>query len=629
MPRHHCRELPAVPNKGPHDESPFIEPYELWPCHKAAIALGEPQGMFKRKRKLGSRAGFEKRPQDVAAQRIDIQVDIPEDGCVQLTSRYLFHDLSSVQCSEFLERLSHAPEIDTITMTSKGTQAKLYYCPNTYSYHQAMQSIAQSMRGKPTASVHTPNGSQSGDVSQTVATHHLRPDANEVIRLYRYGTTLSAWQVKHEIPGRLRLKHPALHRKKIVCQAIERELMNALGIESYKVNVLTSTVLVVYDADIVQKYQIIEIVDSALAHAEDPLYKDVPDLNFPLNTLCLPVAATAQWFVPSLIPVATVLFLLMSFPSVKGAYQVLRDERRLGVDVLDTLIVLGCLLIRAVFVGAFVNWCLSLGRLMVDRTRDNSKRMLLNVFGKQPRHVWLCRDGIEVETLLDNLQLHDIIVVHTGEVVPVDGTVTEGLATVDQHTLTGEATPAEKTVGDQVFASTVMLSGKLYVRVEKAGSQTTSAQVSHLLNDAAGYTLLSQSRGEILADRAVVPTLAMGGLAYATAGLAGAMAVVNSDFGTGIRMAAPLAMLTSLTLCAKNGILVKDGRALELMNNIDTILFDKTGTLTRERPEVGAVITCGDLYDEDDIIRYAAAAEHKFSHPIAKAIQHKAESTLR
>ena len=76
----------------------------------------------------------------------------------------------------------------------------------------------------------------------------------------------------------------------------------------------------------------------------------------------------------------------------------------------------------------------------------------------------------------------------------------------------------------------------------------------------------------------------------ATMGPAGAVAVLNSDFGTGIRMAAPLAMLSSLALCANKGILVKDGRALELMNEIDTVLFDKTGTLTRERPEVGRVI---------------------------------------
>ena len=141
-----------------------------------------------------------------------------------------------------------------------------------------------------------------------------------------------------------------------------------------------------------------------------------------------------------------------------------------------------------------------------------------------------------------------------------------------------------------------MVAGKIFVSVEKSGSETASAKISQILNDTAGYKLTSQHKGERLADKAVIPTLAIGAVGMATMGPAGAVAVLNSDFGTGIRMAAPLAMLSSLALCANKGILVKDGRALELMNEVDTVLFDKTGTLTRERPEVGRIIACGGLH---------------------------------
>jgi Cu2+-exporting ATPase len=106
----------------------------------------------------------------------------------------------------------------------------------------------------------------------------------------------------------------------------------------------------------------------------------------------------------------------------------------------------------------------------------------------------------------------------------------------------------------------------------------------------------------------------------------GAVAVLNSDFGTGIRMAAPLAMLTSLALCAHKGILVKDGRALELMNEIDTVLFDKTGTLTRERPEVGHINTYHGN-ERNRLLQLVASAEQRFSHPIAKAILLEFETT--
>jgi Cu2+-exporting ATPase len=260
---------------------------------------------------------------------------------------------------------------------------------------------------------------------------------------------------------------------------------------------------------------------------------------------------------------------------------------------------------------------------LVKKTEDNSKKLLLNAFGKQPRFVWLVQDGVEIEVPLDRVAQGDIVTVHTGEMVPVDGHIVEGMAMIDQHALTGESTPAEKGVGDRVFASTILVAGKIFVSVEQAGSETASSKISQILNDTAGYKLTSQHKGERLADMAVIPTLAVGGLAYAAIGPFGAVAVLNSDLGTGIRMAAPLAMLSSLALCAQNGILVKDGRALELMSEIDTVLFDKTGTLTRERPEVGEIVTANG-HEPNDVIRYAAAAECKFHHPIALAILHRA-----
>ena len=155
-------------------------------------------------------------------------------------------------------------------------------------------------------------------------------------------------------------------------------------------------------------------------------------------------------------------------------------------------------------------WCLSFGRVLVKKTQDNSKKLLLNAFGKQPRYVWLYRDGAEVQIAMDRLEPNDVIVVNTGEVVPVDGIIIHGMAMIDQHALTGESTPAEKGVGDRVFAATLMVAGKILVQVEKSGNETASAKISQILNDTAGYKLSSQQKGERLADKAVIPTLAIG-----------------------------------------------------------------------------------------------------------------------
>jgi heavy metal translocating P-type ATPase len=448
-------------------------------------------------------------------------------------------------------------------------------------------------------------------------------DANGEIRYFRYGTIVTHWEIKHELPGRLRLKNPTLHRKEELCQALERELMNVLGIDYFKINPLTSTVLVQYDRKQLSREQIVEILETALVNAQYPSQKDKVDLHLPLCTASVPLAAVAQFAAPALLPAAAVLFAYTSIPTFKNARAVLFEEKRLGVDVLDAIVVVGCMGTMAIFPGAVLCWCLGFGRVLVKKTQDNSKKLLLNAFGKQPRYVWLYRDGAEVQIAMDRLEPHDVIVVSTGEVVPVDGIIVQGMAMIDQHALTGESTPAEKGVGDRVFAATLMVAGKILVQVEKSGNETASAKISQILNDTAGYKLSSQHKGERLADKAVIPTLVVGAVGMAAMGPGGAVAVLNSDFGTGIRMAAPLAMLSSLALCANKGILVKDGRALELMNEVDTVLFDKTGTLTRERPEVGRIIASPG-FAREQILQFAAAAEKKFHHPIALAILHKA-----
>jgi Cu2+-exporting ATPase len=443
------------------------------------------------------------------------------------------------------------------------------------------------------------------------------------VRLQRYGHRLSTWALRSEIPGRVRLHNDALLLRREACQVIERDLMNTFGIDRYSSSELTATVLIHFDPKQIALHQIVELLDLALARSTDTPTSPV-DLDLPICTASVALAA-ASTFVPALAPLSAAVFLYSVIPSFKNAYQVVVKDKRVGVDVLDAIVVLTCLATNKVLAGTVLGFTLGLSRKLVQRTEDNSKKMLLNVFGKQPRFVWLEVDGAEVETPLERLKLHDIIVVHTGETMPVDGKVVEGMAMVDQHTLTGESAPVEKIKGDNVLASTTLIAGKLRVAVSSAGEDTTSAKLARILNDTAGYKLKSQSKGEELADRAVLPTLALGALGLATAGVNGATAVVNCDLGTGIRMAAPIAMLSSLTLSAEQGILVKDGRALELLRNVDTFLFDKTGTLTRERPEVGRIFTYAE-YSSEQILQWAAAAEHKFSHPIAKAILDQARA---
>jgi heavy metal translocating P-type ATPase len=422
----------------------------------------------------------------------------------------------------------------------------------------------------------------------------------------------------------LRLRNPILFRKSPLCRAIEHELMGVDGIDRFSAHPITASVLVHFDPRRLTRTAIIEILDGALAEAERPAAPDAPELHLPLCTASIPIAATAQFAAPALLPAAALLYVYTSVPTLKEARRVLVGEKRLGVDFLDAVAMVGCLGTMSIFPGAVCCWCLSLGRTLVRKSHERSQRLLLDAFGKQPRHAWLCRDGAEVRVPTERLEKGDVIAIHTGEVAPVDGHVVEGMALVDQHALTGESAPAEKGVGDRVFASTLLVAGEVRVSVETSGSETASARIGRILRDTAGYKMSLQHKGERLAGIAVIPTLGVGALAMATMGPVGAVAVLNSDLGTAIRMAAPLAMLSSLSLCASKGVLVKDGRAPEQMNRVDTVLFDRTGTLTRDQPEVGRIIATPG-WTAGRLLGFAAAAERTFHHPIALAILQKSE----
>ncbi|MBV8378852.1 MAG: heavy metal translocating P-type ATPase [Verrucomicrobia bacterium] len=545
----------------------------------------------------------------------DITVSFPVSNRVQIHSPTLFSAPWNRFTHRFIERTFLVAEVQSVHLDGKKQRAEIRLRGSDSSFREIIKKISSlfSDSSQPAAQAVSFNLPL---VAQTTG--------QKALHVYRHGRKLTTWAIKHATAGRIRFQNELLSRRSELCQAVERELMSVTGVDRYQTNDLTGSVVIYYNRRQIQPLQLLEILDDVLHKSETPA-KTPADLDLPLASTSLGLAAATEFLVPLFFPVSAAVFFYSVIPSFKNAHKVVFKEKRLGVDVLDAIVALTCLATGQIFAGSVLAWCLSFGRKLVKKTEDDSKKMLLNVFGKQPRFVWLYRDGVEIETPLEKLRLGDVIIVHTGETIPVDGEIVDGIAMIDQHALTGESAPAEKAVGDKVFAATIMLAGKIHVAVRSTGSETTSAKLARILNDTAGYKLRSQSHGEELADKAVVPTLALAGLGLGTIGLNGATAIINCDLGTGIRMAAPLGMLTSLTLCAQHGILVKDGRALELLRKVDTFLFDKTGTLTRERPEVGRILAFSS-YSEEQILQWAAAAENKFSHPIARAILSRFES---
>ena len=169
------------------------------------------------------------------------------------------------------------------------------------------------------------------------------------------------------------------------------------------------------------------------------------------------------------------------------------------------------------------------------------------------------------------------------------------------------------------MASTVVLAGRIGVRISKTGEETVAMQIGKILDQTAELKSSLQSQGEVMADKLALPVLGLGMLFYPLFGFSSAAAVFTNELGYKMRLFAPASMLTFLNIASQQGILIKDGRSLELLNQVDTVVFDKTGTLTLEQPMVGQIHTYNGVC-QDDVLRYAAAAEDGQTHPIAKAI---------
>jgi heavy metal translocating P-type ATPase len=311
-------------------------------------------------------------------------------------------------------------------------------------------------------------------------------------------------------------------------------------------------------------------------------------------------------------------------PMFKDSEHSLFKEKRLKNDTLSSIVTLMTAALGQYFAGTIQLFAYHMGNKMVDKSQDTSNKILTKLFHQQPKQVWILKDKVEVEIPLEALQIDDIVVVKAGEVIPIDGTIINGMAMIDQHALTGEAVPAEKGIGESVFAATLMISGKIQIQVKKAGRDTTVSKLCEILNHTATFQTQLQLKGQEWSDKSAVPLMSLSLLSIPYFGISSAVGILFSAPTNSIRVFTSLHTFNHLTLILQQGILIKDGRALEELTQVDTILFDKTGTLTKEQPEIGQIIPCDGL-SEEEILTYAACAERRLTHPIARAILKHAE----
>ena len=295
-------------------------------------------------------------------------------------------------------------------------------------------------------------------------------------------------------------------------------------------------------------------------------------------------------------------------------------RRRLEVEVLDALSI-GVSVLRGDFgTAGSVMFLLNLGSLLEEWTRKKSLDDLARSMALNVDKVWVRSQGTEVLLPLTKVQPGDEIVVRSGNMVPLDGTVIEGEAMVNQAALTGESMPVRKAKGATVYAGTVVEEGECVFLARAAGGANRYDKIVAMIEESEKLKSSTENRALELADKLVPWCLAGTVVTYAlTRNVTRAISILMVDFSCALKLSMPLAVLSAMRECGTAHITVKGGKYLEALAKADTIVFDKTGTLTRATPQVVDIIPFSNS-EKDDVLRLAACLEEHFPHSMANAV---------
>lgn len=295
-------------------------------------------------------------------------------------------------------------------------------------------------------------------------------------------------------------------------------------------------------------------------------------------------------------------------------------SRRLEVEVLDALSI-GVSLLRGDFgTAGSVMFLLNLGSLLEEWTRKKSLDDLARSMALNVDKVWVRSQGTEVLVPLTKVRSGDEVVVRSGNMIPLDGTVLEGEAMVNQAALTGEAMPVRKTEGSTLYAGTVVEEGECVFIAKAEGGSNRYDKIVAMIEESEKLKSSTENRALVLADKLVPWCLGATVVTYLlTRNATRAISCLMVDFSCALKLSMPLAVLSAMHECGSYHITVKGGKYLEALSQADTIVFDKTGTLTRATPQVVEVVPFSGC-NEREVLQLAACLEEHFPHSMANAV---------
>ena len=297
-------------------------------------------------------------------------------------------------------------------------------------------------------------------------------------------------------------------------------------------------------------------------------------------------------------------------------------QRKIEVPVLDATAITVSLVTKDFSTASSIMFLLGIGELLEEWTHKKSVDDLARSMSLNVSKVWLkTPENQEILVESSKIEKGDKVVVHMGNVIPFDGEVLDGDAMVNQASLTGESVPVQRTVGNTVFAGTVVEEGEITIRVKEVEGNNRFDQIVTMIEESEKLKSELEGKAEHYADKLVPWTLGATGFTYLlTRNVTKAMSILMVDFCCALKLAMPISVLSAIREASLYNVTVKGGKFLEAVAEADTIVFDKTGTLTKAHPTVVDVVNFNDEYSSDDMLRVAACLEEHFPHSMAKAV---------
>ena len=462
---------------------------------------------------------------------------------------------------------------------------------------------------------------------------------------------LLACEIVHRLRGRIRIKSKAFkYIGNSLKSEIEKQLLQVRYIENVEISLITGTILIYFEDVSLSDQNLISLIQNTLnSHIfeicknekieksskyviERKLQEESPKeivkkilttaglLGY--NLFFKSKNAVALTGIRRFLNYNTLSTLALAMPVLKNGINSLIKNKRPNADTLSSSAIISSILLGKESAALTIMFLEEVSELLTVYTMEKTRGAIKDMLSVGENYVWkeISEDNVK-RVPIEEIQKDDIIVVQTGEKISVDGKIIRGEALIDQSSITGEYMPIKKSIGEDVYAGTIIKNGNISIIAEKVGDDRTVSRIIKLVEDANSNKADIQNYADTFSAQLIPLNFILAGIVYAsTRSITKAMSMLVIDYSCGIRLSTAVAFSAAINTAAKNGILVKGSNFIEELSKAETVIFDKTGTITEGKPKVQSIEVFDNSISENEMIGLAGAAEEQSSHPLATAI---------